>query len=473
MKKISILHISDIHKAEGADFDLLYASLEEDRQRWIDEGVKNPDYIVLSGDIIQGAHTEDEIRNQYLEAETLLNKLTNLYLNGDKERFIIVPGNHDVNRHCTNKAIEGVIELSKKNMKSYYNDNACLRLDYDNKVLKYITDADAYDKRFELFREFYDRFFDGIRAYPKDPVNEVSVIPFPHNRICFVCFNSCNMLDHLNTAGDISDEAIDAASKDTERMYKNGYLTVGVWHHNTYGDPYLNGYMRKDILRDLQSINIRVGLFGHQHYSQTAEDYSSDLHSEGDRDSRMLVISSGTLYGEKEATWGKYHRQYNIVEFDMNNQSGYADVSINVREDRSEGNHKPYFAPTDSVLHYKVTYKKSDEYEIVREIAEYANKTGEYGYSILRLQNETEASPQTQKLINEYAGKLTSEEIVKYTPSPLNPSHCIQLIGAIRDTRNEEAFERLANDPHIEAFLDADSFIKEQYSDLVKFFEKQ
>lgn len=97
--KYSILHISDIHKAQNVSYDALLQTLERDLVNFTEnEGIVKPSFVVISGDIIQGAHTDEEIRTQYAEAEDFLNNLCKLYLENDKERLILVPGNHDVNR---------------------------------------------------------------------------------------------------------------------------------------------------------------------------------------------------------------------------------------------------------------------------------------------------------------------------------------------------------------------------------------
>lgn len=48
MKKISILHISDIHKGAGMSLKTLLNSLIRDRERWEEESIKQPDYNIQS-----------------------------------------------------------------------------------------------------------------------------------------------------------------------------------------------------------------------------------------------------------------------------------------------------------------------------------------------------------------------------------------------------------------------------------------
>ena len=63
----SILHISDLHKDADASYDQLLASLEDDRVIWRNGNptILEPSFIVVSGDLIQGGSTNDEIASQY------------------------------------------------------------------------------------------------------------------------------------------------------------------------------------------------------------------------------------------------------------------------------------------------------------------------------------------------------------------------------------------------------------------------
>ena len=56
-----------------------------------------PSYIVISGDLIQGAYTDADIQAQYDDVSKFLDKLVYEFLNGDKLRLVMVPGNHDMN----------------------------------------------------------------------------------------------------------------------------------------------------------------------------------------------------------------------------------------------------------------------------------------------------------------------------------------------------------------------------------------
>ena len=70
-----------------------------------------PDAIVVSGDLVEGLPLESDthpqgLREQYQEATELLVSLSNEFLDGDRSRVVIVPGNHDVDWNGARIAFE-------------------------------------------------------------------------------------------------------------------------------------------------------------------------------------------------------------------------------------------------------------------------------------------------------------------------------------------------------------------------------
>ena len=100
--KYSILHISDIHKGQDVGYDPLFQSMRRDYECYTNqEGLLPPSFVVVSGDLIQGAYNDDEIRQQYDNVSLFLSEICDFFLKGDRKKLIIVPGNHDVNRNLT------------------------------------------------------------------------------------------------------------------------------------------------------------------------------------------------------------------------------------------------------------------------------------------------------------------------------------------------------------------------------------
>jgi len=87
---VSILHISDLHKESKENYENLLQSLKDDCERYTVQGIKKPEIIVVSGDLIKGG-TQNEIKTQYAEVTNFLNRLVNFFIEGDKTKIIIVP----------------------------------------------------------------------------------------------------------------------------------------------------------------------------------------------------------------------------------------------------------------------------------------------------------------------------------------------------------------------------------------------
>jgi predicted MPP superfamily phosphohydrolase len=102
---ISILHISDLHRSPENKItnSALLSSLVTDNDKYTSEEprlIKSPDLIIVSGDLIRGSvketGSEKEVEDQYREAEEFLDMLCKQFLDNDRSRLVIIPGNHDI-----------------------------------------------------------------------------------------------------------------------------------------------------------------------------------------------------------------------------------------------------------------------------------------------------------------------------------------------------------------------------------------
>ena len=101
----SILHISDLHRSseEPVNNNSLLAALLADRDRYAGETPRIPPLgaIVVSGDLIQGARIgapnwQQSMKDQYAVANSFLTALCERFLDSDRSRMVLIPGNHDV-----------------------------------------------------------------------------------------------------------------------------------------------------------------------------------------------------------------------------------------------------------------------------------------------------------------------------------------------------------------------------------------
>lgn len=117
MSIVTIMQFSDLHKSASAfDSDnALISSIVSDIARYQTEEtpISKPDILVVCGDIIRGSESYVnfdssilEIKQQYKDANDFLNKLCNRLFDGDKNKIVIIPGNHDVSWPQSQKSME-------------------------------------------------------------------------------------------------------------------------------------------------------------------------------------------------------------------------------------------------------------------------------------------------------------------------------------------------------------------------------
>ena len=100
MKKLGILHISDVHinAFSISEIDLLVDKLIKDIEKVKDENNINIDLICFAGDLIGRGDMayEKEMQIQLAEEHFIQPLLKAVSLT--KKEFILVPGNHEVDR---------------------------------------------------------------------------------------------------------------------------------------------------------------------------------------------------------------------------------------------------------------------------------------------------------------------------------------------------------------------------------------
>ncbi len=111
----SILHISDLHRSadDPISNEELLAGLATDRERYTRStpSIRAPDAIIISGDVIQGvglghADSRQALSEQYLVAEDFLVRLADDFVDGDRSKIVIAPGNHDIDWNVAWSAME-------------------------------------------------------------------------------------------------------------------------------------------------------------------------------------------------------------------------------------------------------------------------------------------------------------------------------------------------------------------------------
>lgn len=325
----TILHISDLHRDPSHEVtnNALLDSLLRDRDRYRAEtpAIPDPDIIIVSGDIVHGVKAEaadpdGELKRQYDQAESFLISLTDSFVGGDRERVVIIPGNHDVSfAHALRGMKLLPVSLSKKgraaaatNGRRLLAPGSPIRWSWSGFCFYEINDQTLYDARLEAFCTFYGHFYQGKRSYSLKPEEQFDVFDYPHHNITIAGLCSCHENDPLNKQGAIHPDSIASASQQLREPQYRDRLLLAVWHHNTSGGPDKSDYMDSDTLQVLIDDGFSIGFHGHQHKTQFIEErFQFGVKR------KITVVSAGTLCAGPRALPSGQTRAYNVLELDV------------------------------------------------------------------------------------------------------------------------------------------------------------
>lgn len=467
MSKFSILHVSDLHKMERTTYESLLQSLLTDRDSYVAAGVVSPSYIIISGDLIQGGVTDAEIRNQYAEVRQFLDALTNQLLGGDKSRVIMVPGNHDVSFPHSKRSMAKIPDDKKTEHYNLYKGcQSQIRWSWNDFSFYAISQHDQYENRFELFKEFYNGFYGGLRAFPDYGDAASDFLSFPNDRVSIALFNSCCGLDHLYDTGNISPDALTAQIPKLRSSYNDGYLNLAVWHHHYYGAPRETNYLDREVISMLTHSYIQVGLFGHQHISQVAEFFSSDMAiAESPENQRILLISSGTLFGGKKEIPEGYKRQYNIIEIET--QNGRAAITIHVREDgnRNVASKIPFWKSRGNPIPATIKLRQLDDQALFANLLRKTRQSSDYKAGFLELLQMPHEHEMYKPIRSEFIRCIKDNRFILDNVIPETPNEYMILMSCAIEEEDIIAKDKLKNDKHLQDLLH-DSILNDLYNQL-------
>ena|ERR1700722_9958135 len=179
MAPLTTLHISDLHRdpSHGMTNQALLDSLERDRDRYRvdDPAIPDTDVIIVSGDVVHGVSPEAndpvaELDRQYAEAESFLASLADSFVGGDRERVVVIPGNHDVSYYHTLQSMTQVTVNSgsvkgraaaASHGRRLNTPGSTMRWSWSSFCFYEITDLVTYNSRLDAFCRFYERFYKG------------------------------------------------------------------------------------------------------------------------------------------------------------------------------------------------------------------------------------------------------------------------------------------------------------------------
>ena len=448
----TILHISDLHRTPGPrlDNDELLAAIASDARRWSREGIPKPDLVVVSGDLIQGVpidtpNSDSKIAAQYVEACDFLRQLTDEFVDSDRSRVVIVPGNHDVDWSRAQRAMKPLATCPDGIASKAFDASSNIRWNWGERQAYEISSSDLYDSRFEHFRRFQADFYAGVDPNPlSHSAGDLVFVEYPSLGLVVAGFASWHGNDCYCHVGEI--DTVSLASSRELLAGSKAPVAVAVWHHSIVGGPRAHDYMDQRVIHRLIDFGFSVGLHGHQHYPGAApfELRLPNLTS-------MAVVGAGSLaVGDRELPMGE-RRQFNIVVIDPSNES--ITVTVHVRAMSSggvfTGSHRDDFGgntfiqlslpPSPSRPRTPTPIQRLDEAMTAVTIRQYEKA--------LELLNEIDSSHSHEKRqieIKALDGMGRHEELVRFLNPPQNADEVSRAISLLLDARRfDEATARL------------------------------
>jgi hypothetical protein len=272
-----------------------------------------PNAIVVSGDLVPGlplksADYPAALEKQYSDAFELLAKLADIFVEGDRSKIVIVPGNHDVDWNMAQSAMIATGKLDKSVLELLSYPDSPYRWCWEDQQLYRIDNSNIYEERFKYFNDFYCRFYDGANlAFKPDPKRIWNLFTLDEGKILVCAFNSCTNVDCFEFSGEIPPQAIAQSHLAESGNYR---LKIAVWHHDVQGPPKRTDYLDPDTIKLMIDRGYRLGMHGHRHKSD-ALPFSLHVTPEN---YRMVVIGAGSLCAGLNQLPHGLNRQYNIVQ---------------------------------------------------------------------------------------------------------------------------------------------------------------
>lgn len=291
MNSLNILHISDahIHLAAQEEVTEIVAKLINDVLKVQKEQDIKIDLVCFTGDLIQRGDKAKSDENQMEIAEEILINPVLAGLGLEKNKFIIVPGNHEVDVKKIVKATEkGLLADSLEEI----NDNV---LDMN----------ESYLERLAYFYQWVENYYDDVI---KEKIGYAFLREIGGKRIGIACIDSAW---RSSGKGDIERGIMYVGHKQINDLYKHikdADIKICLMHHPT---DWLSDYESTIIERELTKFDII--LCGHVHENDHKEVCRQSM--------KTIYCTAGKLY-PLDYAFGRAvdgYNGYSVLNIDFNN----------------------------------------------------------------------------------------------------------------------------------------------------------
>jgi hypothetical protein len=470
--RYSILHLSDLHRDLDDEvpnvwlLDSLVRDLKAVSQS--EFAPPQPSLCLVSGDLVYGVSAtagdvDIEIERQTSQALEFLVGLADRLFDGDREKVVILPGNHDV---TYKRVLESSVPVPMpadqrdrdKLVAAFFKPNTDLRWSWRDLAFHRIVDHEKYSERLKDFAKLYREFYDSHRTYSLKPEEQFDIFDFPEQKLSVLALNSCHENDPMQRAGRLHPGALGEARRQLSASSRTGWLLAAAWHHNLAGGPNQNDFLDPGFLQMLIDGGVSLGMHGHQHRTELFD----EPYRLGPKGRKMVVISAATLCaGPKNLSPGT-PRGYNILEIDNDAWTArlHQRMMINLQ----------FSTPLWGPGHFPETGKSYVDFELSSplvsrpqgldlqldlEKADSFLGRGEWRSAVNLLSAHMD-HPIARKMCVQALQELDDvHTTIALIPSPSDTSEAVLLGGAVAESGDPEAQGRYLSDPFVLASTDA------------------
>jgi len=286
---ITWLHLSDLHfqitEEASLDRNVVLKGLLEDLRGLEESHDLSPDFILISGDIAySGINDEYKLAGRFFDDLLEVTELS-------KERLLVVPGNHDVDRSLISQVAKTAISsLDSRNMMEG--------------VLIDAQDRSLILRKFNGYSNFIKDYFNDAIIFTDDQYFWARTLDLSGQNIVVFGLNSAwaasGGADDRGKLG-ISEQQVRRALEQTT----DSEIKIALLHHPFDWLYEFDWNVCKPLLMD----NCDFILRGHLHHTS--------LNFEQTPDARAINIAAGACYESRD-----YHNGYNIVKLDVKDRKG-------------------------------------------------------------------------------------------------------------------------------------------------------
>lgn len=282
----TLLHLSDLHFSAADQPERWHSALAEDLRREL--RVERLDALVLSGDIVDRGRITG-----YTAAERFIASVCGEF-HVPRDRVVLVPGNHDIDRNASDRAVRAVRTRPH---------------DFTVGDRRYaIVDPSAYAGRLAGFAEFFANTLG--QPYPLDPRDQARLWVWDDLGVVVLGLSSVGEIDGLRPGNATIDDAALSRALASLRGAHDEFLKIAVFHH-PLDSPGEDRLRDAKFLERLAVAGFSLVLHGHVHQADNRL-FRYDRTAKG---RRIEVVGAGTFGARSAELPTGCPWQYNLLRF--------------------------------------------------------------------------------------------------------------------------------------------------------------